>query len=1085
MQGLGRLLPYALAFTSSLCIMILELVSSRLVARHVGSSLTVWTSVIGIILGGICLGNVLGGRLADRVEPRRAIGPLFVLGALLTLGSLWMNGYVGNLLPRPDQMNWELRTVLVVTLDFLIPATVLGMVGPVVAKMAVESAVKAGSAIGDVYFWGAIGSIAGTFIAGFVLMYLAPTLTIVLLVAAALALVGSSLIARPVALIVGLLTALLLILGSIQPLVTTLGVGGVRPRLLHAQLSRGGGQRPGVRPGHHRRDRAGRLPRAGRGGKPADGALAEEPEDDRPRPGLKDLAALAFLASLAFMAMEMVAGRLVTKHLGSSIYGWTSVIAVLLAGLSLGNFLGGKLADFIKNEKHASWLFLFASMLTLTIIVLESPPEWKWVQDRWFDGQKTRSVLSMAISLTSVPLPGGASLTLTWPYRILFVVTMVFFIPSLSMGTVSPVVAKLAVDRLKKFKRTGTAIGEVYAWGMVGSILGTFLTGFYLIDILGTKGVLLILGTVLAFGATMLGSLWHAMWAGIPLGLCVLAFTPPAWADMVHRFIPWAPKAEYFEKIGLDWGIREQMGNPEEKGRGYAWVDESSYYYIKVENEPEEDGELQRRTLVLDNLIHGYFILDHPERLDYDYEHIYALVAYRAAQAGGKVVFKPEAEVKEEASAEPPASKPEDTRPATPASPEKGAGSAAPKLPASKEKPAPADLPQPKGTDGTAAPKTPPGLMSVEPTNQDDKGSSSTAKTKVTQPETKTPVPAKTTVAQPEPKTPPPVAPAKTTVAQPEKADPDAGKKDEDDVPAKKDRDKAIQDDIAKLKAMSFRDDKPKPYLPPVESSTMTSLFLGGGAYCFQRHMQFAYPGTGVDVAEIDPAVTRANLMATGLPKDTKIQTYWGDARQFVELHENSKQYDLIFGDAFNDFSVPWHLTTREFNQKLKKMLSPNGVYMINIIDVYESDEEALKKAENEIEKLDETNEVKKERIRRKYLAKAHRYGGFLGAWTKTAKETFDHVYIFGTDDPGHGRRETFVVVASMKELDLKDLGLRKNDPRFYTPNGRQTKPKTYSTEDENTVVNNRSRNIILTDDYAPVENLLAPVAETRGDDDE
>ena len=69
MPVLARLLPYALAFASSLCIMILELVSSRLVAKHVGSSLTVWTSVIGIILGGICLGNVLGGRLSDRVEP--------------------------------------------------------------------------------------------------------------------------------------------------------------------------------------------------------------------------------------------------------------------------------------------------------------------------------------------------------------------------------------------------------------------------------------------------------------------------------------------------------------------------------------------------------------------------------------------------------------------------------------------------------------------------------------------------------------------------------------------------------------------------------------------------------------------------------------------------------------------------------------------------------------------------------------------------------------------------------------------------------------------------------------------------------
>ncbi len=77
-----RLLPYALAFFSSLCIMTLELVSSRLVATHVGASLTVWTSVIGIILGGICLGNVLGGRLADHVDPRRAVGPLFALGVV-------------------------------------------------------------------------------------------------------------------------------------------------------------------------------------------------------------------------------------------------------------------------------------------------------------------------------------------------------------------------------------------------------------------------------------------------------------------------------------------------------------------------------------------------------------------------------------------------------------------------------------------------------------------------------------------------------------------------------------------------------------------------------------------------------------------------------------------------------------------------------------------------------------------------------------------------------------------------------------------------------------------------------------------
>ena len=95
--------------------------------------------------------------------------------------------------------------------------------------------------------------------------------------------------------------------------------------------------------------------------------------------------------------------------------------------------------------------------------------------------------------------------------------------------------AKLAVDRLKSYKRTGTAIGQVYAWGMVGSILGTFLTGFVLIDVFGTKGVILLIGTTMAFGATMLGSVWHAVWAGIPLGLCVLAFTPPSVVDASAR----------------------------------------------------------------------------------------------------------------------------------------------------------------------------------------------------------------------------------------------------------------------------------------------------------------------------------------------------------------------------------------------------------------------------------------------------------------------------------------------------------------------------------------------------------------------
>ena len=165
---------------------------------------------------------------------------------------------------------------------------------------------------------------------------------------------------------------------------------------------------------------------------------------------------------------------------------------------------------------------------------------------------------------------------------------------------------------------------------------------------LGTKGVILVLGTTMAFGATMLGSVWHAVWAGIPLGLCVLAFTPPGWLDEVNRqVIPWRRR----ESVR---GDRQAMGHPRGAGRSRPDKAEAMPGSMRAtittsrsRTSPRTTASVQNRTLVLDNLIHGYFILGHPERLDYDYEHIYALVAYRAAKAGGKVNFKPEPEVKE------------------------------------------------------------------------------------------------------------------------------------------------------------------------------------------------------------------------------------------------------------------------------------------------------------------------------------------------------------------------------------------------------------------------------------------------------
>ena len=117
-------------------------------------------------------------------------------------------------------------------------------------------------------------------------------------------------------------------------------------------------------------------------------------------------------------------------------------------------------------------------------------------------------------------------------------------------------------------------------------------------------------------------------------------------------------------------------------------------------------------------------------------------------------------------------------------------------------------------------------------------------------------------------------------------------------------------------------------------------------------------------------------------------------------------------------------------------------------------------------------------------LERAHRLGGFLSSWVKTARETFPFVYVYGTEsEPGEGERETFVVVVSKKELDLKELGKRPTDPKFEKMNGvGQFQPEPFPALNMNEL-DKRARGIILTDDYAPVENLLAPVAATRGDD--
>lgn len=179
--------PNLIVFVSSACIMILELVAGRMIAPHVGSSLYTWTSVIGVVLAGISLGNYLGGRLADRWASLRFLGQVYLFAALTSFIVLWVDR-MGRV--TPDDWPIVVEILALTTAMFFIPCAILGMISPIVAKLAVSDLAKTGRTVGEIYAAGALGSIVGTFATGFVLISLFGTYTIVIGVALLLGALG-------------------------------------------------------------------------------------------------------------------------------------------------------------------------------------------------------------------------------------------------------------------------------------------------------------------------------------------------------------------------------------------------------------------------------------------------------------------------------------------------------------------------------------------------------------------------------------------------------------------------------------------------------------------------------------------------------------------------------------------------------------------------------------------------------------------------------------------------------------------------------------------------------------------------------
>jgi spermidine synthase/MFS family permease len=182
-------------------------------------------------------------------------------------------------------------------------------------------------------------------------------------------------------------------------------------------------------------------------------------------------ASALFVSSACGLIIEIVAGRLIAPYVGMSLYTWTAIIAVVLAGLSAGHWIGGRLAaphvDTVRGERRVAIALGLAAISSLASLVLLSV------------------VAIQLLSSGFSPIPS-----------IILLTSALFLLPSLFVGIVSPILTKLAIDADPH--QHGAVIGRMYALGTLGSIAGTLSAGYLFISWIGSTGTVIAVAAIYA-----------------------------------------------------------------------------------------------------------------------------------------------------------------------------------------------------------------------------------------------------------------------------------------------------------------------------------------------------------------------------------------------------------------------------------------------------------------------------------------------------------------------------------------------------------------------------------------------------------
>jgi len=179
-------------FLCGAIVMIYEIVGSRVVAPYFGTSLYVWTSLIGVILASLSAGYWLGGRIADKQPSFKALSMIILGAAFFIILSTLLKGFVLD--AAYAIFSGMIMRTLIATIVLFAPASILlGMVSPYAVRLKIKNVSHSGKVVGNLYAISTVGSIFGTFLAGFLLIPLSGTTNILYIITGVLVLIAISL----------------------------------------------------------------------------------------------------------------------------------------------------------------------------------------------------------------------------------------------------------------------------------------------------------------------------------------------------------------------------------------------------------------------------------------------------------------------------------------------------------------------------------------------------------------------------------------------------------------------------------------------------------------------------------------------------------------------------------------------------------------------------------------------------------------------------------------------------------------------------------------------------------------------------